>query len=108
MVRIRRCRARKPLRPKVCNGCGRQIQNAGGAVSPGQGQLAWILAGAMNTAPLTRFLAQVSAAPRREFIVMVVDGASSQLAKAGAEEQAAATPLLEEVLHPVGPALRRR
>jgi transposase len=35
----------------------------------------------MNTVRMTEFLAQVSAAHRRDFIVMVVDGASSHVAK---------------------------
>jgi hypothetical protein len=37
---------------------------------------------AMNTEPMGTFLAQVSAAHAQDFIVMVVDGASSHVAKA--------------------------
>ena len=40
-----------------------------------------MIAGEMNTARMTEFLAQVSAAHRREFIIMVVDGASSHVVK---------------------------
>lgn len=81
MVRIRRCWAEKPLRPTVCNGYEREFLYVYGAVSPMQGQLDWMIAGEMNTARMTQFLAQVSAAHRREFIIMVVDGASSHVAK---------------------------
>lgn len=81
MVRIRRCWAEKPMRPTVCNGYEREFLYVYGAVSPMQGQLDWMIASEMNTVRMTEFLAQVSAAHRREFIVMVVDGASSHVAK---------------------------
>lgn len=81
MVRIRRCWAEKPMRPTVCNGYEREFLYVYGAVSPMQGQLDWMIAGEMNTVRMTEFLAQVSAAHRREFIIMVVDGASSHVAK---------------------------
>jgi hypothetical protein len=81
MVRIRRCWAQKPMRPTVCNGYEREFLYVYGAVSPMQGQLDWMIAGEMNTVRMTEFLAQVSAAHRREFIIMVVDGASSHVAK---------------------------
>ena len=81
MVRIRRCWAQKPMRPTVCNGYEREFLYVYGAVSPVQGQLDWLIAGEMNTVRMTEFLVQVSAAHRREFIIMVVDGASSQVSK---------------------------
>ena len=81
MVRIRRCWAQRPLRPTVCNGYEREFLYVYGAVSPLQGQLDWMIAPQMNTAHMSQFLAQVSAAHRREFIIMVVDGASSHVAK---------------------------
>jgi hypothetical protein len=81
MVRIRRCWAQKPLRPTVCNGYEREFLYVYAAVSPKQGQMDWMIASQMNTARMSEFLAQVSAAHRREFIVMVVDGASSHVAK---------------------------
>jgi hypothetical protein len=81
MVRIRRCWAQRPMRPTVCNGYEREFLYVYGAVSPMQGQLDWMIAGEMNTVRMTEFLAQVSAAHRRDFIVMVVDGASSHVAK---------------------------
>jgi transposase-like protein len=81
MVRIRRRWAQKPERPTACNGYEREFVYVYGAVSPIQGQLDWMLAPKMNTATMRQFLAQVSAAHRREFNVMVIDGASSHVAK---------------------------
>ena len=52
-----------------------------GAVSPLQGQLDWMITPQMNTAYMSQFLAQVSVKHRRDFIIMVVDGASSHVAK---------------------------
>ena len=81
MARIRRCWAPAPLRPVVCNGYERQFTYVYGAVSPVPGELDWTLSEKMNTAQMTAFLAQVSQAHPEEFIVMVVDGASSHKAK---------------------------
>jgi hypothetical protein len=52
-----------------------------GAVSPLQGDLDWMICREMNTLRMSEFLAQVSAAHCSEFIVMVVDGASSHVSK---------------------------
>ena len=79
MVRIRRCWAPRPERPTVCSGYEREFVYVYGAVSPDQGALDWMIAPKMNTAYMSQFLAQVSAAHRRDFIIMVVDGASSHL-----------------------------
>lgn len=81
MVRIRRCWAPRPERPTVCNGYEREFVYVYGAVSPLQGQLDWMLTRQMNTVNMSSFLAQVSAKRRRDFIVMVVDGASSHVCK---------------------------
>lgn len=81
MARIRRCWAPAPLRPTVCNGYERQFTYVYGAVSPREGQLDWSLSGQMNTAQMNGFLLQVSQAHADEFIVMVVDGASSHKSK---------------------------
>jgi hypothetical protein len=81
MVRIRRSWAPKPERPVVCNGYEREFLYVYGAVSPLQGQFDWMITRQMNTANMSEFLAQVSAAHRRDFIVMVVDGASSHVAR---------------------------
>ena len=81
MVRIRRCWAQKPERPVVCNGYEREFLYVYGAVSPLQGQLDWMITPQMNTQYMSQFLAQVSVKHRRDFIIMVVDGASSHVAK---------------------------
>ena len=81
MVRIKRCWAEKPHRPVVRNGYEREFLYVYGAVSPLQGQLDWMIAPKMNTEYMNQFLAQVSNKHRRDFIVMVVDGASSHAAK---------------------------
>ncbi len=81
MVRIRRCWAPKPARPVVCNGYEREFVYVYGAVSPVQGQFDWMITRQMNTTNMSTFLAQVSARHCRDFIVMVVDGASSHVSK---------------------------
>jgi len=81
MARIRRCWAPAPLRPVVCNGYEREFTYVYGGVSPLQGELDWSLSDKMNTVQMTAFLSQVSQAHPHEFIVMVVDGASSHKAK---------------------------
>ena len=81
MVRIRRCWAQRPLRPTVCNGYEREFLYVYGAVSPKEGELDWMIARQMNTQRMSEFLAQVSAAHPGEYIIMVVDGASSHVAK---------------------------
>lgn len=77
MVRIRRCWSPAPLRPVVNNGYERQFVYVYGAVSPLQGELDWMISSLMNTAQMGQFLDQVSRAHPREFIVMILDGASS-------------------------------
>lgn len=77
MVRIRRCWAPQPLRPTVSNGYERQFVYVYGAVSPLQGEMNWKISPNMNTQRMSEFLAQVSQAHTAEFILMVVDGASS-------------------------------
>ena len=81
MVRFRRCWAPAPLRPAVCNGYERKFTYVYGAVSPLAGQLDWYLNPKMNTCQMNLFLAQVGVAHPEEFIVMVLDGASSHKAK---------------------------
>ena len=82
MVRIRRCWAPTPQRPVVDNGYEREFQYVYGAVSPLEGDLDWMICPAMNADYMTTFLAQVSVAHPKDFIVMVVDGASSHITKA--------------------------
>ncbi len=82
MVRIRRCWSPAPHRPVVDNGYEREFRYVYGAVSPCEGELDWMICPAMNTEAMGLFLAQVSAAHPQDFMVMVVDGASSHVAKA--------------------------
>gem|GEM_PF-173268 len=77
MVRIRRWWSPFPSRPVVDNGYERQFVYVYGAVSPIQGELDWMISKEMNTLRMNEFLAQVSHAHSNEFIVMIVDGASS-------------------------------
>ncbi len=81
MVRIRRCWAPSPERPVVDNGYEREFVYVYGGVSPQEGELDWMICHKMNTERMSEYLAQVSAAHPDEFIVMVVDGASSHVAK---------------------------
>jgi transposase len=61
----------------VCNGYERQFVYVYGAVSPLQGELDWMISRNMNTDRMTEFLIQVSRAHPNDFIVMILDGASS-------------------------------
>ncbi len=81
MVRIRRCWAPPPMRPVVTNGYERQFVYVYGAVSPIQGELDWKITSEMNTERMNEFLMQVSLAHPSEFLIMVVDGASSHKSK---------------------------
>ena len=81
MVRIRRCWSPAPLRPSVSNGYERQFMYVYGAVSPIEGEMDWMVSSQMNTEQMSTFLSQVSAAHPDEYIVMVVDGASSHKSK---------------------------
>ena len=81
MVRIRRCWAPTPERPVVANGYEREFVYVYGGVSPLEGESDWMICRKMNTERMGEYLAQVTAAHPEEFIVMVVDGASSHVAK---------------------------
>jgi hypothetical protein len=81
MVRIRRCWAPTPVRPVVNNGYEREFTYVYGAVSPVEGELDWMLSPKMNTEKMGEFLTQVSSAHLDEFILMIIDGASSHVAK---------------------------
>ena len=81
MARPRRCWAPLPWRPVMFNGYERQFVYVYGAVSPLQGDFDWMLCGEINTLRMGEFLAQVSRAHPNDFMVMIVDGASSHRAK---------------------------
>ena len=63
------------------NGYERQFMYVYGAVSPLQGDLDWMLCSEMNAVRIGEFFGQVSRAHPDEFIVVVLDGASSHKAK---------------------------
>jgi hypothetical protein len=81
MVRIRRCWSPSPMRPIVENGYERQFVYVYGAVSLIQGELDWMICREMNTVRMNEFLLQVSQAHSWDFIIMIVDGASSHRSK---------------------------
>jgi hypothetical protein len=81
MARMRRCWAPLPCRPVMLNGYERQFVYVYGAVSPLQGELDWMICSEMNTVRMGEFLTQVSRAHPKEFILMILDGASSHKAK---------------------------
>lgn len=64
------------------NGYEREFTYVYGAVSPLQGTLDYRLCPKMNTEEMGAFLAQVSAQYPQDYILMVLDGASSHKAKA--------------------------
>lgn len=77
----RSCWAPAPHRPVVKLALVREFRYEYAAVSPWDGCLDYMTCEKMNTESMTRFLAQVSAAHSEEFIVMVLDGASSHRSK---------------------------
>jgi len=81
MVRIRRCWSPAPERPVVPNGYEREFVYVYGAVSPMEGEMDWMICREMNTDRMSAFLTQVSEAHPDDFILMVVDGASSHKSK---------------------------
>ena len=81
MVRPKCCWAPAPLRPVVSNGYAREFVDVDGAVSPREGELDWLVCRKMKTLRMGEFLAQVSQAHAAEFVIMIVDGASSPKAK---------------------------
>lgn len=81
MVRLRRCWSPAPWRPVVQNGYQRHYTYVYGAVGPKNGDFEWMLSEKMNTKQMGVFLAQVSAAHPGQYIVMVVDGASSHVSQ---------------------------
>jgi len=77
----RSCWAPAPHRPVVNLALVREFRYEYAAVSPWDGSLDYMTVEKMNTDGMTRFLAHVSAAHHDEFIVMVLDGASSHKSK---------------------------
>jgi hypothetical protein len=77
----RSCWAPAPHRPIVNLALVREFRYEYAAVSPWDGCLDYMTVEKMNTESMTCFLTQVSAAHSEEFIVMVLDGASSHRSK---------------------------
>ncbi len=63
------------------NGYERQFTYVYGAVSPHDGKFDWMLADKMNTENMSKFLKQIHRRHPDDFIVMILDGASSHRAK---------------------------
>jgi hypothetical protein len=77
----RSCWAPSPHRPVVNRALIREFRDEYAAVSPWDGCLDFMTTEKMNTENMTLFLAQVSTAHKEDFIVMVLDGASSHRGK---------------------------
>jgi transposase-like protein len=73
----RKCWAPAPLRPVVPVALVREYTYAYAAVTPADGALDWMLAPKMNTINMSAFLNHVSQRHPDDFVVMVLDGASS-------------------------------
>jgi transposase len=77
----RTCWAPAPLRPIVKKALIREYKYEYAAVSPWDGQLDYMTSEKMNTESMNYFLKQVSQAHSQEYIVMILDGASSHKCK---------------------------
>ena len=82
MARPKRCWASKGCRPVMANGYEREFTYVYGGVSPLEGEMDWMLCTEMNTERMGEFLTQVSTCHPDDFILLVLDGASSHKAKA--------------------------
>lgn len=82
MSRPRRCWAPPGTRPVMKNGYEREFTYVYGAVSPNEGTHDYRICEKMNTDEMGVFLEQVSHNYPDDYILMVVDGASSHKAKA--------------------------
>jgi len=65
----------------MLNGYEREFVYTYGAVSPREGDFDWKICPQMNTQRMSEFLEQVGQRYPRDFIVMIVDGASSHRGK---------------------------
>ena len=65
----------------MLNGYEREFVYVYGAVSPREGDFDWKICPQMNTERMGEFLAQVARRYLGDFIIMIVDGASSHRAK---------------------------
>jgi len=77
----RACWAPAPSRPTVSLALVREFRYEYAAVSPWDGQLDYMTSEKMNTENMNRFLNQVSETHKQDFMVIVLDGASSHRCK---------------------------
>ena len=77
----RSCWAPTPMRPIVNLALIREFRYEYAAVSPWDGDLDYMTSEKMNTDNMSRFLDQVGKAHGQDFMVMVLDGASSHKCK---------------------------
>lgn len=77
----RACWAPAPKRPVVNLALIREFRYEYAAVSPWDGSLDYMTADKMNTENMNRFLDQVGKTYEKDFLVMVLDGASSHKCK---------------------------
>lgn len=75
------CWAPAPFRPMVKRAIIREYKYQYAAVSPRDGTLDYMTADMMNTESMNRFLSEVNQAHPSDFIIMVLDGASSHKGK---------------------------
>jgi transposase len=76
------CWCPKPLRPVIKSALVREYKYVFGAVCPKSGHIDYMLGDDMKTESMSKFLEQVSVAHPSDYMLMVVDGASSHKAKA--------------------------
>jgi transposase len=77
----RSCWAPAPLRPMVNRAIIREFRYEYAAVSPWDGALDYMTAEQMNTDNMSHFLNQVSKTHDKDYMIMVLDGASSHKCK---------------------------
>ena len=77
----RACWAPAPKRPMIRLAMVREFRYEYAAVSPWNGDLDYMTAEKMNTENMNRFLKQVSQTHEQDFMVIVLDGASSHKGK---------------------------
>lgn len=77
----RSCWAPSPMRPMIRLALIREFRYEYAAVSPWDGDLDYMTSEKMNTDNMSLFLDQVSTAHGQDFVVMVLDGASSHKCK---------------------------
>lgn len=74
---IRSAWAPPGIRPKVKAAVEREFRYLYGAISPIEGEVDWMASDAMNTENMSKFLELVRNAHPDDYILMIVDGASS-------------------------------